>query len=168
MSGWSTLVIGLLALPFSLGSGATLALAIVLIGTGWHELTLRGRLGRLDPTAPRWLAINQCILGGAIIAYAISMLLAGPPTLDTLGGSLGAADPTGALMQEPQFARTFDQAETIAALAHALLYGGLIAGTLLFQGGGAVMYIIRGFALRRFLREAPPWIADLRRRGLLA
>ncbi|MEL6740250.1 MAG: hypothetical protein AAFP26_06310 [Planctomycetota bacterium] len=162
LSGWSTLLIGLLALPFSLGSAPVLALSLVLIATGFHELALRKRLARLDPGAPRWLALNQAILGGAIIAYAISKLLADPPALAE------AALPAGSsLAAEPQIARVFDQAEQLTTLVHLAIYGALIAGTLLFQGWGVLSYLVRGARVRSLLRTAPPWVVDLRQRGIL-
>jgi len=44
-----------------------------------------------------------------------------------------------------------------------LIYGGLILGTLLFQGLNAWYYFTRGKHVQTYLDATPSWIIDLQR-----
>jgi hypothetical protein len=44
-----------------------------------------------------------------------------------------------------------------------LIYGSLIAGTLIFQGLNALYYFTRAKLLRAYLAETPAWVVELQR-----
>lgn len=172
-SGSSTLMAGAIALPFSLGSGAMLALALALCALGYNELTLRRPLLRLQPGAARGLALNQVALGGVLIAYAVWQLSTGgasgmfataapDPQLEAL-----LADPAVA-QSAPQLAGLTTKMDNLAQLISLAVYGGLIVFAVVFQGSAALFYLARGRQVRHVLRHTPMWIIELHRRGAFA
>ncbi len=134
ISGWSTAIIGALALPFGLVSWVSLVLGSVLVALGVNELLARGRLLRLVRSATTRLAINQVALGTTIIVYAAFMLYR---------GMTGQSEMQRAVASEPALA---DMSVDIIALEKTLtvaVYGTLIFGTLVFQGMNAWYYASR-------------------------
>jgi hypothetical protein len=164
LSGVSTLVFGLVAVPFSLGSGANLALAIALVAIGYNELSLRRSLVRMNATACRGLAFNQLFLAGVLIAYAAWKILTRPA-----GGMIQSALASDPMLAEQLASSGIAQtAANIEALAFYGVYAGLIAGTVVFQGGAAVYYALRGRSVRKYTADTPAWVVGLNERGLLA
>ncbi|MEZ6317819.1 MAG: hypothetical protein R3B49_03550 [Phycisphaerales bacterium] len=167
-SGWTTLLLGVCALPFGLADAMTLALGVAFIAVGYHELALRPRLSQLDRGAPMTLAMNQVILGIIIIAYAVWQLIQGLSPTDPGPASALASDP--AFASDPQLAQLAGLSDTMERLTKMVnlgVYGGLIAGTLLVQGLTARYYASRRKHLDRFLAETPGWIINLHRARVL-
>ena len=46
------------------------------------------------------------------------------------------------------------------------IYGGLIAGTLIFQGLNSLYYFTRRKHVEAYLRETPQWVVELQRHGV--
>jgi len=99
ISGWMTLMAGVAGVLFSLTSMPGLILGVALAAVGMRELGLARRLDTLDARAPAGLAINQLILGAALIAYAVFKAATYDSADSILAGSLGS-DPTIASMPE--------------------------------------------------------------------
>ncbi|GJM19714.1 MAG: hypothetical protein DHS20C14_19270 [Phycisphaeraceae bacterium] len=164
ISGWTTLLAGLLALPFAIGDGTVLALALALCAVGYHELALRKSLRRLDRGAPGALALNQVILAVVIIAYAAWQLVKATTGEGALSSAF-AADP--AIAAEPQLANITESLASLERTVMLAIYGGLIAGTVLMQGLGVRYYMSRRKHLCTFIAETPPWVLTLHRTGVM-
>jgi hypothetical protein len=145
-SGLLTLLAGAASLPFVLGSGVGLALAISLGVIGWREMSLRKGLRSLEPMACGRLSRNQIMLGVCLALYGVVQLVRGPGDLGAVGGQLG---------QSPELAAT---AEGIMRLVHLGVYGGLVVGAIVVQGSQAVYYARVGSRLRRAYGENPMWV----------
>jgi len=134
ISGWSTAVIGGLALPFGLVSWVSLVLGSALVALGVNELLARGQLLKLIAGATKRLALNQIVLGATIIVYAAFMVYT---------GLTGQSEMQKAVASEPALA---DMSADIIALEKILttaIYGTLIIGTIVFQGMNAWYYASR-------------------------
>jgi hypothetical protein len=146
-SGLITLLAGLISLPFVLGSGVGLALAVSLAVVGWREMFLRKGLRSLEPMACGRLARNQLLLGASLGLYAIVQLVRGPANLGDITG--------GQLDQVPELAAS---ADGIMRLVHLGVYGGLVVGAIVVQGSQALYYKRVGKKLRRAYAEHPIWV----------
>lgn len=169
-SGWTTFLIGLCALPFALGDGTALAIGIALVAVGYHELALRRKLRMLDRGAPTALAVNQLIMAAAIVVYAAWHLLAARAP-GIAGPATASAAP--AVTGDPQVDELLATSgmPDMAAMTRLLevgLYGGLIAGTIVFQGLAARYYHSRRKHMNAFLAETPGWVITLHRAGVMA
>lgn len=145
-SGLLTLLAGVASLPFVVGSGVGLALAVSLCVIGWREMSLRKDLRSLEPMACGRLARNQILLGVCLALYGVVQLLRGPGDLGAVGGQLA---------QSPELAAT---AEGIMKLVHLGVYGGLVVGAFVVQGSQAGYYGRVGSRLRRAYGENPMWV----------
>ena len=133
----------------------------VVMGTGlalvaWNEFRGRAMLRRFEIRASRVLGWNQLGLMVLVIGYAAWMLRQafwGPsPYAEAMAGEPMLAGPLGAI----------EQLHKTLALA---MYGGLIAGTLIFQGLNSLYYFTRRKYVEAYLRETPEWVVQLERRG---
>ena len=61
---------------------------------------------------------------------------------------------------DPQLIHVDEEAATKS------IYGGLIAGTLVFQGLNSFYYFTRRKHLEAYLIETPEWVVELQRRGV--
>lgn len=148
--------------------GITAFFAVACLMTfcmGWENLVLgaifgaiafnsfRGaqRLRRADPAAPAALAMNQIYLAATVILYAIYQIYksrTGGQELLSQAGDLKALglDTAGLEQTYKWFAW--------------ILYGGLIFGTILAQGGAAIYYATRKKYLDAYIQETPQWVVD--------
>jgi len=142
-------------LSFCLGwEGPVLGVIIGVIA--WNSFRGATRLTKLDPTAPRRLAMNQVYLATTIILYAVYELyvgLAGNPAVGKALASSGAL-PDDLDVDMPSLVR----------LIYWTLYGGVIVGTILFQGLTARYYFSRRKFLNAYLHDTPAWIVQLQSR----
>ena len=152
-SGWMTLLAGGLSIPFALRNMPMLGFSIVLAAIGTRELTLRRRLLALDIRSARKLAINQLLLGGAIAAYSIFMLIQAPST----SMIESAMQKDAMLTSTPELAGQLDDLKQLELLAKAGMYAILIVMTLIFQGGAAIYYATKANRLRKLHKQCPDW-----------
>lgn len=130
-----------------------------IIGAGlgviaWNELRGRTLLRQYNPRAPRVLGLNQLALLGLIVAYAVWMLvkaLLAPNQYDAIIG------------REALIASSMGSIDSLVKTMSILMYGLLIAGTLIFQGLNAIYYFTRAKLLRGYLAETPAWVVELQR-----
>jgi len=163
MSGWTTLVAGILTLPFAIGNGTLLALALALCAIGYHELALRRSLRKLEWSAPGMLALNQLLLGGVLVGYAAWKLA---NTGDGAGLISSAfADP--AIASEPALANITSQMESLQQTVVFGVYGGMILAVAIVQGLAIRYYLSRRKHLRKFVSETPAWVITLHRAGVM-
>lgn len=152
-SGWATLLAGAMSLPFSIGDLPMMIFCVVIAGIGTRELSLRRRLMRLETSTPRKLAVNQLVLGGCLIAYAI-FKLAQPAGESVLASSIGS-DPS--LQSMPEIANQLDGIAQLERVLIAGIYAIMMLVAFFVQGGTAIYYICKTRALRRLHQRSPEW-----------
>lgn len=153
-SGWTTLLAGALSLPFALGNLPMMIFALVIAGVGTRELTLRRQLMKLDLRAPKKLAINQLMLGSALITYALYMLIATPSK--TLIESAMEADPV--MQSTPELAGMMDDLIQLEQVATAMMYIAMILLAFVFQGSTALYYLLKSKKLKKMHKHTPDWV----------
>ncbi len=131
-NGWAFGISAALSLLFALSSGTALVVGAGLAIVAWNELRGRKLLLRFDSRGPRLLGWNQLGLMGLLIAYCLWSIYAGltgtTPELDALIKEL-----------EPLIGSTGDLQRTLTLA----VYGGVITGTIIFQGLNALYYFTR-------------------------
>ncbi len=152
-SGWSTLLAGGCTLVFSFGNTPMLVFSLVLAGLGTRELTLARSLRSLDRKAPGKLAINQLMLGGLLMMYALTKLFSAPAA--GVMESAMKADPM--LQSTPELSGMFDDLIKLEQVATAAVYVLMIVVALFLQGLTAVYYLLKGMKLRKLHEQAPRW-----------
>lgn len=153
-SGWTTLLAGALSLPFALGNLPMMIFALVIAGVGTRELTIRRQLMKLDLRAPKKLAINQLMLGSALIAYALYMLIASPSK--TMIESAMEADPV--MQSTPELAGMMDDLIQLEQVATAMMYVAMILLAFVFQGSTALYYLLKSKKLKKLHKHTPEWV----------
>jgi hypothetical protein len=143
-------VTGLLDIPSLLLAGAMGFVA-------WREFRGAESLRRLDPAAPKLLAINQLVLAGALIAYAIVQVIS------TLAHSNKYTAMAGG---DPQLTQMLGPIDQLTKLLTISVYGLIILVAIFVQGGTALYYLTRHRHLHEYLAQTPSWIRDLQQRGI--
>lgn len=116
----------------------------------------RGRrlLRQFDPRAPRLLGFNQLALLGLIVAYAAWMMVV----------SAYGQDPyEEQIRQNPMLAKMLGDIGALQKKLSLVIYGTVIAATVVVQGLNAMYYFTRARCLRSYLDETPDWVVDLQR-----
>jgi hypothetical protein len=138
---------------------AGLVMGAGLTALAWNEYRGRRLLLGLQPKGPIILGWNQLALLGLVVGYAAIMLaqaLSGPNPYDEI------------IRAEPMAERMVGDIGRLYRQISILLYGSLIAATLVFQGLAAWYYFSRGRLLRDYLHQTPGWIVELQRRQATA
>jgi hypothetical protein len=154
LSGWMTLLAGALSLPFAFNKPPMLIFALVIAGIGTRELTLHRSLKVLDCKAPKKLAINQVLLGGALIVYAVYMLASTPA--QGMVESAMMADPM--MQSTPELNGMMNDLVALEQVATALIYVGMIGLAVIVQGSTALYYLLKGSKLKKLHRDTPGWV----------
>ncbi|HZM01080.1 MAG TPA: hypothetical protein VFD43_12600 [Planctomycetota bacterium] len=146
-NAWGYAIFGVLTLLLAALGPDPLALAVgaVVTGVGVAQLRAARRLRAADPRAPRAMARNELLLMGAIGLYALLKLTLLAETGEALRSS--GVDATGLGLDIEELARSLN----------TLVYSGVLAVTLLYQGGLALYFLRRRATLERYLAEAPEW-----------
>ena len=134
-----------------LGLGAGLALL------AWGEFRGRAMLRRFEVYGCHALGWNQLILMSMVIVYAAWMLAAalwGPGPYDE------------AMAHESMLTGPLGSINELYRIISMAIYGGLIAGTLIFQGLNSLYYFTRRKHVEAYLSETPQWVVELQRRGV--
>jgi hypothetical protein len=156
LDGWSLAIFGALTLICGgYGSPSGLLVSLALVGTGIFEIRTARQLRRLAPPAVLQLACNQLVVAAALIAYAMVNLYLNHHS----GGAPGEIEQAIAQMAGGSTSDYHDQVSSAADL----VFFGLIAFTLVVQGGTALYYLSRRPHLQRYLQETPPWIQQMQR-----
>lgn len=156
---WTVAIFGGLTLSFALLSFSWFG---ILLGGGmcaiaWVEFRGAKGLRQFDPDATRLLGMNQLVLGGLLIAYA----------LYSLWGVYHDQSPLlNELKSTPEMSNLMVDARGIAETIGLLVYGTLVLVGLFGQGGTALYYFSRRKYIDAYLRETPAWIVDAQRAGL--
>ncbi len=131
-NGWAFGISAALSLLFALSSGTALVVGAGLAIVAWNELRGRKLLLRFDPRGPLLLGWNQLGLMGLLVAYCVWSIYA---------GLTGATPELDALLKELEpLTGSVDDLQRTLTLA---IYGGVIIGTIIFQGLNALYYFTR-------------------------
>ena len=147
-NGWTLLILGGLSALMGLGSLRAMLTGGALLALGWNELRGRTLLQRFDPQGPRILGWNQVALMGVIVLYCAWGIYR----------ALNVPNPQVTQLEE----LAGMEVGTVGQLT-AVVYGGVIALTAIFQGLLSRYYFLREEPVRRYLRETPRWIVELQR-----
>jgi hypothetical protein len=155
-NGWTVGAFAALSLMIGLFSLTSLLIGVALAVVAWNEFAGAKMLRRLDTRAPRRLALGQLGLCGVLITYALWSIYSFQTGPSPYEAALAAGGQATAIVGSIQ---QFEQAVTYA------VYGGLIIGSILFQGGTAWYYSSREKYIRAYIAETPSWITELERAG---
>ena len=153
-NGWTVGAFAAFSLLIGLFSLTSLLIGAALAVVAWNEFAGAKMLRRLDTRAPRRLALGQLGLCGVLITYALWSIYSfqtGPSPYEAALAAGGQA--TAIVGSIEQFQKTITFA----------VYGGLIVGSILFQGGTAWYYFSRGKHIRAYATQTPAWIIELER-----
>jgi len=132
--------------------GLGLAAGLALLAE--NEFRGRAMLRRFELGGCRLLGWNQLTLMAIVIVYAAWMLvkaLWGPnPYDEAIGRESLLAGPLGSI-------------NYLYKMISVMIYGGLIAGTLIFQGLNSLYYFTRRKHVQAYLSETPEWVVELQR-----
>ena len=153
---WTTAVFAGLALmfaAFSLALGDFSGL-LLFVGGGMAVVAynaFRGADGlrRYDISAPRRLALNQVLFAAIIIVYCICRIT---------GPSLVEQHPE---LVDPQVQAMLGDIGGLSDTLSLVIYGAVICGSILVQGGTALYYITRAGHVRTFREQTPSWVLEL-------
>lgn len=162
-NGWTigffaagALLVAMVALPMGEIDGLSWVMAVGLGIVARNEFRGRGLLRRLDSHGPRLLGWNQLGLMVLLIAYCGWQIAA---------ALLGPNPYAEAIAREPMLEPMLGNIGKLYANLTIAVYGGMIVGTLLFQGLTARYYFTRGKHLRAYLAETPEWVLQVQRRS---
>ncbi|MCX5683569.1 MAG: hypothetical protein NT049_07795 [Planctomycetota bacterium] len=161
-SAITTLMIGAVALPFSLfwPSFAGIFVTVGVCAVGVVEFLGYRKLVQADPSAARFLALNQLAFLGLITIYCLIQMLTFSPA-EAKAAAL-SPESRAALNGMPEMTRDIDNyIDQYGALATCGFYSLVIVLSVLFQGGLAYYYFSRRKFLEAFQREVPPWVRRL-------
>ncbi len=134
-----------------------LVMGVGLAMVAWNEFRGRARLLRFELRGCRVLGWNQLGLMAMVIGYAVWML----------GKALWGANPyEEAMAGETMLAGPLGSIGQLYKTISLAIYGGLIAGTLVFQGLNSLYYFTRRKHVEAYLRETPQWVVEFLRRGV--
>jgi hypothetical protein len=154
--GWGIAAFAALSIAFSLTSPSGLLLGVGMAYIAWRELSTAPALARLDPLAPRRLAINQLIFSGLLILYFAWCLFQSFTT---------PSDYSEIIASSPEAAGMVGNIDHLTRLISVCIYVSLIFGTVIFQGGTAWYYSSRAKLLSDYLATTPQWIIEYQRGG---
>jgi hypothetical protein len=155
VDGWSLAVFGALTLICGgYGSVPGVFVSLSLLATGVFEIRCVKQLRRLNPSAVIQLACNQLVVAAALIGYAAANIVQ---------AHQGGGAPSEIEQMIAQAGGSPGEVHDQVTNASDLLYFGLIAFTLVVQGGTALYYLSRRPHLQQYLEQTPEWIQQMQR-----
>jgi len=156
-NGWTTAAAAAFSAMFLVFDRSPVAIAIT-IGLAiitFNEFRGRKRLLSFDPSAATMLGWNQLGLLAMIVVYCLWSLL----------GTAGQADAVRAELKsysdlDAALGTTGGFEGMVKTISYAF-YGGVIALSVLFQGGNALYYFTRRRHVEDFIAETPQWVRDV-------
>lgn len=150
-NGWSEGILAGLSVLVALVDPTLISVLIagVLIGVTCVEFHSRAMVKSLNCKGLTYLTFNQLAFGCLIMIYAVWQLFAlsqgGDPQLAELA-SMG---------------KVGQQIVDLEQHIIKMVYGTLIAGTFVFQGGMALFYHRSKTHLTKFVQDTPAWVIDV-------
>ena len=141
-------------LGFGFNELSSVLVAVFLGAIAAVELWGAQSLRKLDVNAPKRLGINQLALAAAITLWALW------GTYSELSHHATASEIS---QYAPELDANFGQ---MATQISVIVYLGIIAATILFQGGMALYYFTRRRVLAEYVEQTPPWIIEMQKNGV--
>ncbi|MFH1748808.1 MAG: hypothetical protein ABIG44_17375 [Planctomycetota bacterium] len=151
-NAWSLAIFAALSLLIGLFSLTSLVIGVALAVVAYNEFAGARLLRRYDERGTYRLGWNQLGLCGVLVIYASWCIYTSFTSPSSLDEALGAS------AQALQMVGSIKSLERVITLA---VYGGLIVGSILFQGGTAWYYFSRKRHIRAYKQETPKWIIEL-------
>jgi hypothetical protein len=147
-NGWTIGIFAAVGILFGIVSITALVMGVGMALVARNEFRGRNLLRQFDSLGPRFLGRNQLGFMALIIAYCLwSMYQAVSNPITEIQGLETIADAYGSLVTELTL----------------VVYGGVIALTVLFQGLNARYYFTRTQHVEEYRRETPGWIVEIQR-----
>ena len=135
---------------------ASVVMAVGLGVVAGNEFKGRRLIRSFDRRGPKLLGWNQIGLMALLVGYGAWMI----------AGAYFGPDPyADEIAKEPMLADMLAPMSGVYMALTLAIYGGLILGTLIFQGLNARYYFTRAEHLADYLDETPDWVIDLQRRS---
>jgi hypothetical protein len=156
LNGWSVVVFAGLCTLGSLAMGEPVGIGIGLLVILGGALEVRGYrlLQRGHADGLRWLIRSQLVVLGVIWVYVVTRLV----SFDE--GTVREAFSSDMRASLSELGLSFEDILPLVRRTFYLLYGGVLAVTLLYQGGLALYYRRRGPAIELAL-QAPPVVSGV-------
>ena len=153
-NAWTTAVIALVSVPFILTGPTAAVMTVALAAVAFNEFRGRRLVRAFQPRGARVLAWNQLGFMAVLIGYALWRIYTG----------LTGPQPYEAEIERmPELAKSLGSVAALQRTVTLAVYGGLIAGTLLFQGMTALYYFRCAKHIRAYVQQAPQWVFELLR-----
>jgi len=156
-NGWTTAAAAACSAMFLVFDRSPIAIAvtIALVIVTFNEFRGRKRLLNFDTTAATMMGWNQLGLLAMIVVYCLWSLSGMAGQADAMRAELKSySDLDAALGTGPGF-------EGMVKTISYAFYGGVIALSLVFQGGNALYYFTRRRHVEEFIVETPQWVRDV-------
>jgi hypothetical protein len=154
-NGWASAVMAALSAPFALFSLSGLAITVGMSLVAYNEFRGRKRVLGFDPSGATLLGWNQLGLLAIIVVYCAWSLYA-----NLNGPSALAADAESYAALQSALG-SLDSVESLYREVVILVYGAVIALSVVFQGGNALYYFSRRRHIAAFVEETPAWVREL-------
>jgi hypothetical protein len=154
VDAWLSAIFTALTALSALFSPSAFLLATALAIITFNSFRGAKRLRACDPSAGRFLALNQIALACTLIVYAVTCIWSASHTATSLPTALAA---------EPSIAQMYGSIDCLMWVVSLAIYGGLILGTTLAQGLAAIYYATRAKHITAYLASTPAWVIQLQR-----
>ena len=154
-SAWSLAVFAGLSLPFALFSLKGVFIATGLTWCAVFEFRGGAALRRLDPAAPRRLALNQAVFTGFIAGYCV---------WSAVSIWFGPSPYEAAVAANPEIGELLEPIADVIRQITVAAYGIVLFVGLIYQACMIRYYLTRRRHLQRYLDDTPAWVLELHRR----
>jgi hypothetical protein len=155
-SGVTTAVFAALTIVFSLTSLTGLLLGMGMAIVSIFEFRGVSEFTRLDPTAPKRLAINQIAFATMLILYSAV----------SYWNYVHSPEQLSAVVSDRQVADMIDEFKPLINSIMAAVYIGVAIAALIGPGLTAVYYYSRKRYIEDYIANTPQWIQDLQKAGM--
>jgi hypothetical protein len=156
-NAWATALVAVISAPFALFSMAGLLTTAALTLVAGNEFRGRRRLLQFDPHAAAILGWNQLLLLAMIIGYCAWSIYA------SLYGANSVTQQLRGFAELESSLGSLDGVDVLVRHVVVVLYGSLIALSVVVQGLTAYYYFSRRKHVENYLAETPQWIRELQR-----
>lgn len=151
-NGWTVAIFAAITIPFAVTSPSALVLGLGMAVVARNEFKGRSMLRAIDPAGARLLGRNQIGFMSLITAYCLWSIYRTYTHPD--------------LQIQDELALAGVAPETVRTLT-VVVYVGVIAASLLFQGLNARYYFLRVQRVEAYLESTPSWVVELQQTATL-
>ncbi len=156
-NAWATAVVAVLSAPFALFSTVGFVTTAALSLVAANEFRGRKRLLQFDPRAAGILGWNQLLLLAMMVGYCAWSIYA------NLYGANSVTEQLKGIAELESALGSLDGVDVFARHLVVVLYGTVIALSVVFQGVTALYYFTRRKHVENYIAETPQWIRELQR-----